>query len=345
MGALAVSEIIIRIKGKDGKATELNVDEGSEIEIEKDGKVAPSLPRPKLANELHRFEEEFGRIGRVAFSRDGSKALFSSYEYAVYHYDLSTKRELRRFRQQHAAAYSPRDETALMVSTQGVLSLWNLLTRKEERRLYDEALGKPAFSADGRRAICGCADHSIRIWDLETGEELKRLTGHRNAVEEVVFFPDGQRALSGSTDKTSRVWDLNTGRELKRFEELKGIVYSVAISPDGRYALCGGQDQAARLWDVASGKEVRQFIHADGVAVMSVCFSPDGRRLLTGEYGPSNNKLRLWDTDTGKQLHGYPHGWAVRSVAFSPDGKLGLAGSWDRTVRLWQLPPLEKKEP
>src|SRR5581483_8379988 len=55
-----------------------------------------------------------------------------------------------------------------------------------------------AFSADGKRALSGGADFSVRLWDLETGKEIKRFDGHEADVTSVAFSPDGKFALSGS---------------------------------------------------------------------------------------------------------------------------------------------------
>ena len=70
-----------------------------------------------------------------------------------------------------------------------------------------------------------------------------------------------------------------------------------------------------------------------GRAVYSVCFSPDGKQLVSGSL---DETVRLWDVETGacvKTLKG--HGDSVWSVCFSPDGRRLGSGSMDDTVRLW----------
>ena len=61
-------------------------------------------------------------------------------------------------------------------------------------------------------------DRTLRLWDLETGAELRRFEGHERRVTSVAVLPDGRRALSGSEIRTLRLWDLETGAELRRFE-------------------------------------------------------------------------------------------------------------------------------
>jgi WD40 repeat protein len=70
------------------------------------------------------------------------------------------------------------------------------------------------------------------------------------------------------------------------------------------------------------------------LAVLSVAFSPDGKRIASGS---KDNTLRLWDGKSGEAI-GEPlqgHSGTVMSVAFSPDGKRVVSGSADKTLRLW----------
>jgi WD40 repeat protein len=116
------------------------------------------------------------------------------------------------------------------------------------------------FSPDGRYALSGSSDHTLKLWDVETGECLRTFKGHKDAVNSVFFSPDGKYALSGSYDKTLKLWHVETGECLKTFEGHKDSINSVCFSPDGRYVLSasgelyGAADYTLRLWDIKSGK-------------------------------------------------------------------------------------------
>ena len=64
-----------------------------------------------------------------------------------------------------------------------------------------------AFTADGTRLATGCADNTIRLWDIATGTEVAELRGHAGFVHAVAFSSDGTRLASASGDLTARVWD------------------------------------------------------------------------------------------------------------------------------------------
>jgi WD40 repeat protein len=93
-----------------------------------------------------------------------------------------------------------------------------------------------AYSSDGRYAITGAFDNTLRLWDTTTGRQMKQFKGHTGVVYSAVFSPDGKYVLSGSGDMTVRLWDVATGTEVRQFKAGKtgmfNIVWSVAFSPD-----------------------------------------------------------------------------------------------------------------
>jgi len=197
---------------------------------------------------------------------------------------------------------------------------------------HTEWVHSVAFSPDGRYALSGSGDQTLRLWDVASGREIRAFKGHMNQVWSVAFSPDVRYALSGSGDKTLRLWGVASNREIRVFRGHTDSVESVAFSPDGRYALSGSGDKTLRLWSVASNREIRVFRgHTDSVG--SVAFSPDGRYALSGSH---DKTLRLWDVSTGREIRVFRgHTDFVISVAFSPDGRYALSGSGDQTLRLW----------
>jgi WD40 repeat protein len=177
---------------------------------------------------------------------------------------------------------------------------------------HRDAINAVAVTPDGRRAVSGSIDRTLRLWDLETGQTLRMLEGHTDSVRAVAVTPDGRHALSGSEDRTLRLWDLGTGQTLRTLAGHNRAIRAVAVMPDGRRAVSSSLDRTLRLWDLEAGQTIRTFKGHTG-SVRAVAVTQDGRRILSGSQ---DRTLRLWDLGTGQTictLKGHTDG--VRAVA------------------------------
>jgi WD40 repeat protein len=174
---------------------------------------------------------------------------------------------------------------------------------------------------------------------------LRRFTGYDDGVTSVALSPEGTLALSGGRDGSVRLWDVGTGVLLHRFPKHEEMVWAVAFGPNGRRAASAGgggypgggcnwgTDHDIRIWDVTGRKEHCR-LRGHAAPVMSLAFSPDGSRLLSGDIG---GITLLWDISAGRELKRLPGGSVWGAVAFHPHGTLALCAGADNTVRLWDL--------
>ena len=83
---------------------------------------------------------------------------------------------------------------------------------QEESERHQKSIDSIAFSADGRMLATASRDHTVRLWDTNTGKRKKTLKGHTAEVVGVSFSPDGQTIVTWSNDRTVRLWNVNNGR-------------------------------------------------------------------------------------------------------------------------------------
>ena len=117
---------------------------------------------------------------------------------------------------------------------------------------------------------------------------------------------------SGSRDDKIILWELETGEAIHTISEHEDDVWTVAFSPDGKTLASGGGDKIS-LWDVATAELLQTF-----------------RKPI--DVGPSVGTAEELEGDTPTDLPAN-----ATSIVFSPDGKVLVSGSYDATIRLWDI--------
>jgi WD40 repeat protein len=174
-------------------------------------------------------------------------------------------------------------------------------------------------------------DHSIRCWDLMTGQETSRFLIHTDLLAGIAFTPDGRHVVSGSIDNSICEWDFATGKELHRIVGGEGSLCSLMILPDGKRVIAGYSEGAIVLWDLENSTVVRRF-RGHEKHVLALAVSADGRRAVSGG---EDRSVRFWDLENGREMLRYDDpSNEVFSVSISPDGRHVVSGSADGTVRL-----------
>ncbi|ETO29078.1 WD-40 repeat protein [Reticulomyxa filosa] len=204
---------------------------------------------------------------------------------------------------------------------------------------------------DGRHLLCsGSTDMTVRLWDVDTAEQIQVFTGHSSTVFCVKFSSYYWKSIcSSSWDSTIRFWNIETGKQTQILNGHSNGVCGFQFSPfrGGQFLCSGSADNTIRLWDIETCKSLYA-LDRHSNSVWCVEFSPlqseCNRNKDPGVIGGSgysicsgacDNTVRLWDVETAKELAVFQgHSGFVRSVKY-PRSEIICSGSNDKTIRLW----------
>ncbi|NUM46474.1 MAG: TIR domain-containing protein [Anaerolineales bacterium] len=185
------------------------------------------------------------------------------------------------------------------------------------------------FTPDGH-LVTASEDHTVRVWDPVTGEEIYRLQ-HDGPVRAVAISRNGLWLASGGDDQYARTWNLRTGRQVASVFHTARVM-DVDFSPGGSWVASVGEDRAAILWSPTTGVKNLTFYH--DAEVDFVLFGPPGTLwMATATRGGT---VTIWDPQNGARLAQLSHEQDVTSMAYSPNGKWLVTGSLDQTARIWE---------
>jgi WD40 repeat protein len=160
------------------------------------------------------------------------------------------------------------------------------------------------FTPDSKTIAVTCSDGDLQLWNIKTGAVILHLQGqksHSTDVNTVSFSPDGEIMVSGGADTNIKVWNVADGRLIRTIAAHVSDLRKLAFSADGKTLASASDDRTIKLWNVAD------------------ITSNNAADYLTPSITMSG------------------HRDIVNALSFALDGRSLISGSYDNTVKVWNL--------
>jgi WD40 repeat protein len=245
----------------------------------------------------------------------------------------------------------------------GPLLLWDIDQQTAIRQFltHDHIVTALCVSKNGRYALSGSADKTVKLWDLEgrvesmnqrrsmsdvgiergisivetkEGVPSQRVfTGNKEWVDSVAISTELRLAVSGGEDNSVRVWDLDSGESRGTFWGHEGRVGAVIVIPSLGLIVSGGGDSTVRLWDSSSG-ENRGVLrgHTSSITALG-CSEATGWLFSTGADGT----VRVWDIEAHRCVRTFDNNQIdIEDLVVLDDGRRCLFADRAGVLRIWE---------
>ncbi|MGD9648651.1 MAG: WD40 repeat domain-containing protein [Pirellulales bacterium] len=279
-------------------------------------------------------------VTAVAMSPDGNLLASAGDDHLIGLWDVGTGRLVRKLPSHEGwirgLSFRPDGEHLASAGDDGRVVIWNVATGQMVRTIANagEAAFDVAYSPDGSQlAAIGYSEH-LRIYDTTNYRLTQTLTAPARDMRALAFSPDGAFVATAGRQGKLRIWTAADGQVVTDVKFGAAHLRAIAFSPDGTQVAVAGDGPQLGIFRVADGHE-EQSINIRPGKVLSLTYCGPGR-LATGQ---SDNLVRVWDLATGDELsHLVGHRGSVAALEFLPDTQTLISGSFDTTVRFWNVP-------
>jgi WD40 repeat protein len=199
--------------------------------------------------------------------------------------------------------------------------------------LLDSKVYAVDFSPDSTQLATADGNGFVRIWDLQSGDEVATLE-NSSSVRGLGYHPEGKTIAVSIKDQIV-IWDIESQKQLHTLSHV-GSLDTIGYSDDGKWFASASSEGTIYLWDVENNYALSDTVLQLNGQPYGFDFSPDGHYLAAGS---TNYFAYVWDLTVGQEVTRLPHNDVVSSVEFSPDG-FELATASRKVVQIWDFPSL-----
>ncbi|KAL8720827.1 MAG: hypothetical protein Q9225_002381 [Loekoesia sp. 1 TL-2023] len=247
------------------------------------------------------------------------------------------------FNQQNAkllcAAYHPPSKLFVAGFSNGLFGLYELpdFNMIHTLSVSQQEIDEVAINKSGDWLALGAAKlGQLLVWEWQSESYVLKQQGHFDLMNALVYSREGNRIVTAADDGKVKVWDAQSGFCIVTFTEHSSGVTACDFAQKGNVLFTASLDGSVRAWDLIRYRNFRTFSAPTRLSFSSLAVDPTGDVICAGSH--DSFYIHIWSVQTGQlldQLAG--HQGPVSSLAFASSGGILVSGSWDHTIRIWNI--------
>ena len=175
-------------------------------------------------------------------------------------------------------------------------------------------------------------NHSISLWEGNSGEHINSFKAHNKWIYDISDNPKNDLIVTASDDGSAKIFNVSSGEEENIFRRSSWGINKSVFSDEGKKIITAGDDGTIRIWNIKE-KQVDYSFRAHSGWIMDIALSPDGKHLASvGD----DQRIKIWNMNTYSRVMSIlAHKTWVHDVEYSPDGEKIITAGKDGAVRLW----------
>lgn len=221
----------------------------------------------------------------------------------------------------------------------GVFGLWEMpeFANIHTLSISQEKISSVEINLSGEWLAFGASKlGQLLVWEWQSESYVLKQQGHYFDMNTLSYSSDGQYIATGGDDGKIKIWNTVSGFCFVTFSEHSSAISAVEFAKQGQVLFSASLDGTVRAFDLVRYRNFRTFTSPSPVQFSSLAVDDSGEVVAAGST--DSFQIFMWSVQTGKLLDVLSgHEGPVSSLAFSPAGNILASGSWDKSVRLWNV--------
>ncbi|XP_042724036.1 periodic tryptophan protein 2 homolog [Lagopus leucura] len=203
--------------------------------------------------------------------------------------------------------------------------------------ISDQRIASISINSTGDWIAFGCSGlGQLLVWEWQSESYVLKQQGHFNSMVSLAYSPDGQYIVTGGEDGKVKVWNTSSSFCFVTFTDHSSGVTAVTFTSSGYVILSASLDGTVRAFDLHRYRNFRTFTSPRPSQFSCLAVDSSGEIVSAGSQ--DSFEIFIWSMQSGRLLDVLSgHEGPISSLSFNPMKCVLASGSWDKTVKLWDM--------